>query len=123
MSIKKIEGDERIRELLRNYKGYNVISIYIEEKADPLLSIDVIDNILNFEELVPLLQYDIEGARGEAGIEAENQSVGVEEGVEGDSEGVRVEEGAEGDNEGVGAGAGAEARNVEEEVVGVEGEE
>ncbi|KAK4387796.1 hypothetical protein Sango_2386200 [Sesamum angolense] len=149
MSIKILEGDEGIIELLRDYKGYNVISIYIEEKSGPLLSIDASGNILNFDEHVPLLQYSVGDAGDEEGIGAqnegvgveegiqegavgENESVGVEEGVENEAAGVEegIQEGAEGENESVGVEEGVEneAAGVEEgaegenESVGVENE-
>ncbi|KAL0434922.1 UNVERIFIED_CONTAM: hypothetical protein Sradi_0200100 [Sesamum radiatum] len=68
----------------------------------PELSIDASGNFLNSEEPMPLLQYSVEGARNDEGIEAENESVGVEEVVEemveAQNEGVGVEEGVE--NEG-----------------------
>ncbi|KAL0446334.1 UNVERIFIED_CONTAM: hypothetical protein Slati_1761300 [Sesamum latifolium] len=130
MSINILEGGEGIRELLRDYKGCNVISIYIEEKAGPLLSVDTTGNILNSEEVVPLLQYSVEGAGDEEDIEVENEGVGVEEGVENEGVGVEegvenedvgveegIEKGAEFENEGVGVkneGVEAEAGNVEE---------
>ncbi|KAL2241752.1 UNVERIFIED_CONTAM: hypothetical protein Sindi_0293200 [Sesamum indicum] len=119
MSIKILEGDEAIRELFRDYKGCNVISIYIEENTGPLLSIDASGNILNYEEHVPILQYGVEDAGDEEGIKAENESFGVEnEGVGVENEGVEAEAGNV-ENE----GAGVEAGNVVEEAKAVEGEE
>ncbi|KAL0289067.1 UNVERIFIED_CONTAM: hypothetical protein Sangu_2629600 [Sesamum angustifolium] len=113
MSLKILEGDEGIIELLRDYKGYNVISIYIEEKSGPLLSIDASGNILNFDEHVPLLQYSVGDAGDEEGIGAQNEGVGVEEGIQegavGENESVGVEEGVE--NEAAGVEEGAEVFN------------
>ncbi|KAK4390054.1 hypothetical protein Sango_2068700 [Sesamum angolense] len=95
MSLKILEADEGIIELLRDYKGYNVISVYIEEKSGPLLSIDASGNILSFDEYVPLLQYSVGDAGDEEGIGAQNEGVGVEEGIQ---EGAGTEA-VEGENE------------------------
>ncbi|KAK4433470.1 hypothetical protein Salat_1109300 [Sesamum alatum] len=77
MSLKILEGDAGIRDLLTDYKGYSVISIYIEEKARTLLSIDEHDNVLTVDESIPQLEYNTNG-RDERGVDG-----GDEMGIEG----------------------------------------
>ncbi|KAL0309281.1 UNVERIFIED_CONTAM: hypothetical protein Sradi_5870400 [Sesamum radiatum] len=57
MFLNVLEGDNGIRELLRDYKDNNVISIYFQDKVSPLLSVDVDGNILHVNDSVPQLEY------------------------------------------------------------------
>ncbi|KAK4428414.1 hypothetical protein Salat_1141000 [Sesamum alatum] len=69
MSLKILEGDNGIRQLLKDYKGCRVISIYFEEKAGPLLSVDRDGNILNVVDPVPQLGYIPEWVVGAEGVD------------------------------------------------------
>ncbi|KAK4417369.1 hypothetical protein Salat_2562500 [Sesamum alatum] len=88
--IKLLEGDVGIRELLRDYKGLDVIPLYIEENPGPIIVVDSHGNII--ENTIPLPQLMYEGNPGlretEGGVEGE---IGI--GEEADS-------GGEGDDEG-----------------------
>ncbi|KAK4418435.1 hypothetical protein Salat_2256300 [Sesamum alatum] len=55
--IRPLNGDDGIRELLRAYRGLEVIPIYIEEKQGPLLVIDTQGNILPTDEQIPSLPF------------------------------------------------------------------
>ncbi|KAL0430340.1 UNVERIFIED_CONTAM: hypothetical protein Sradi_0660000 [Sesamum radiatum] len=55
--IRMLNGDDGIRELLREYKGLSVIPIYFEEKQGPLLVIDTQGNILPIEDPTPSLPF------------------------------------------------------------------
>ncbi|KAK4415535.1 hypothetical protein Salat_2660900 [Sesamum alatum] len=105
MSLKILEGDAGIRNLLRDYKGCNAISIYIEEKSGPLLSVDEHGNILTVDESIPQLEYNTNGG-GERGVDGGDEMCdeeGDEMGVEGgdaDDE-IGVDWGEYGDNVGV----------------------
>ncbi|KAL0434500.1 UNVERIFIED_CONTAM: hypothetical protein Slati_2784300 [Sesamum latifolium] len=52
-----LNGDEGIRELLRDYKGLSVVPIYFEEKQGPLVVVDTQGNIISTEEQIPSLPF------------------------------------------------------------------
>ncbi|KAK4434773.1 hypothetical protein Salat_0640200 [Sesamum alatum] len=97
MSLKILEGDAGIRNLLRDYKSCNAISIYIEEKSGPLLSVDEHGNILTVDESIPQLEYNTDGG-GEMGDEGGDEM--GDEGGDADDE-IGVDWGEYGDNVGV----------------------
>ncbi|KAK4415515.1 hypothetical protein Salat_2658900 [Sesamum alatum] len=74
MSLKILEGDVGIRNLLRDYKGCSAISIYIEEKSGPLLSVDEHGNILTVDESIPQLDYNADGG-DERGVDGGDEMV------------------------------------------------
>ncbi|KAK4412723.1 hypothetical protein Salat_2919500 [Sesamum alatum] len=128
MSLRILEGDEGIRELLRDYRDCNVISLYFEDKAGPLLSVDIDGNILHNVDPVPQLEYitemeadtiDETGADwGEFVGEVHGGTEGV---VHNNNEGVdETEEVVENDSEGLGWIEGA-VQNDSEGVAGTEG--
>ncbi|KAL0415683.1 UNVERIFIED_CONTAM: hypothetical protein Slati_3400200 [Sesamum latifolium] len=142
MFLKVLEGDNGITELLRDYKGCNVISLYFEEKAGPLLSVDVDGNILHNDDNVPQLEYipqveadsiDETGASWEFVGEVEDMSGGVNmgEGEEDDGHGIEEEDVGEAvsndGNEGMNANESEGVAGIEEvdvgEAVGIDGNE
>ncbi|KAK4427275.1 hypothetical protein Salat_1496400 [Sesamum alatum] len=52
-----LNGDEGIRELLRDFKGLSVIPLYFEEKQGPLLVVDTQGNIISTDEQIPRLSF------------------------------------------------------------------
>ncbi|KAK4411963.1 hypothetical protein Salat_2998900, partial [Sesamum alatum] len=55
--LKMLNGDEGIRELLRDFQGLSVIPIYFEEKQGPLLVVDTQGNIISTDEQIPRLSF------------------------------------------------------------------
>ncbi|KAK4437136.1 hypothetical protein Salat_0047500 [Sesamum alatum] len=55
--LKMLNGDEGIRELLRDFKGLSVIPLYFEEKQGPLLVVDTQGNIISTDEQIPRLSF------------------------------------------------------------------
>ncbi|KAK4382950.1 hypothetical protein Sango_2824200 [Sesamum angolense] len=113
--IKLLERDAGIRELLRDYKGLNVIHLYVVENSGPIIAVDALGNII--EDNVPMPQLTYKGDTGLMEAEGINEGVDEETGVGAEAEGVNEEFGlgaeAEGVNEGVG---GAEVEGVNEGV-------
>ncbi|KAL0386829.1 UNVERIFIED_CONTAM: hypothetical protein Sradi_2564700 [Sesamum radiatum] len=58
--IQLLEGDKGITELLRDYKGLNVISLYIEENSGPIIAVDALGNVIENNVAIPQLMYDVE---------------------------------------------------------------
>ncbi|KAK4431291.1 hypothetical protein Salat_0891200 [Sesamum alatum] len=96
--IKILEGDGGIRDLIRDYKGLNVISIYIKEKPGPILAMDGQGNILKNDEQLPQLEVDF----NQQGIGECEETEIRDEGNENRDEGVGEREEPEIRDEGVG---------------------
>ncbi|KAL0442234.1 UNVERIFIED_CONTAM: hypothetical protein Sradi_0162300 [Sesamum radiatum] len=77
--IKLLEGDAGIRELLRDYKGLNVIHLYVVENSGPIIAVDALGNII--EDNVPMPQLTYKGDTGLMEAEGVNEGVDEEIGV------------------------------------------
>ncbi|KAK4414905.1 hypothetical protein Salat_2597500 [Sesamum alatum] len=93
-----------IRDLIRDYKGLNVISIYIEEKRGPILAMDEQGNILQNDEQLPQLEanFNQQGIGECEETEIRDEGVGERGEPEIRDEGVREREESEIRDEGVG---------------------
>ncbi|KAL0408255.1 UNVERIFIED_CONTAM: hypothetical protein Sradi_1759900 [Sesamum radiatum] len=131
--LKTVQGDEGIRELLRDYQGLNVISIYIEELSGPILAVDKHGNLLDTVVSVPQITYidkrgegagnevdEVVGEEGGEGARNKGGEVAEEEGGEGvGNEGHWVDWGDHGDTEwteGGEAGVKIETNDGQDEV-------
>ncbi|KAK4429015.1 hypothetical protein Salat_1201500 [Sesamum alatum] len=85
-SGKLLERDVSIRKLLKDYKGLDVIPLYIEENPGPIIDVDLHGNII--ENTLPLPQLNYEGNSGlrESGGGGDGQ-MGIGEKLEGGGEG------------------------------------
>ncbi|KAL0313336.1 UNVERIFIED_CONTAM: hypothetical protein Sradi_5732900 [Sesamum radiatum] len=110
--IKLLEGDA-VRELLRDYKGVNVIHLYVVETSGPIVAVDALGNAIEDNVKLPQLTYEgVDERVGEdtrvnveAGAKTVNEGVSEEIGVGAE---VEDEAGARGEtvNEGPGIGVG-----------------
>ncbi|KAK4432793.1 hypothetical protein Salat_1041500 [Sesamum alatum] len=78
-----------IRELLRDYKGLDVIPLYVVENPGPIIAVDALGNIIEDNAPMPQLTYEWDTELMDA--EGVSEGIGLNEGVceneEGDGEG------------------------------------